>query len=73
MQRGNITRYVHIHTSTSDYLLFTRFFPPLKLQCYWRATSFNDTPSLNATVRKRDIEHPGPFSLTSTIGNDKIC
>jgi hypothetical protein len=54
---------VHIHTSMSDYLPFTRFFflPLPKLQCYLKAASLNDRPSLNTTARKRDIEYPGRF------------
>ena len=58
--RGNI-RYVYIHTPMSDYLPFTRFFPLPKLQCYWKATSFNDRPFLNTTTTKRIPNTPAGF------------
>ena len=53
----------HIYTSTSDYLPSTRFFfiPLPKVQCYLKAASFNDRPSLNTTAGKRDIEYSSRF------------
>jgi hypothetical protein len=61
--RVAILGMVHIHTSTSGYLPFTRFFvlPLPKLKCYLKAVCFNNRPSLNTTSRKRDIEYPGRF------------
>ena len=53
----------HIYTSTSDYLPSTRFFfiPLPKVQCYLKAASFNDRPSLNTTAGKGDIEYSSRF------------
>ena len=46
---------MYTHASTSDYLLFTRFFLPTSFQGYWNAASINDRLSLNTTAGKPDI------------------
>ena len=52
---------MYIYVSTSDNLLFTRFFFPTSFQGYWNAASVNDRSSLNTTVGKRDIEYLAGF------------
>ena len=52
---------MYTHASTSDYLLFTRFFFTTSFQGYWNAASINDRPSLNTTAGERDIEYLAGF------------